>query len=43
MGRSLHMSITAEGVEDPEQLQELQELGCDEAQVYHFSRPRQAE
>ncbi len=42
LGRSLNMSITAEGVEDPEQLERLRELGCDEAQGYYFSRPRPA-
>ena len=40
LGRSLNMSITAEGVEDPAQLERLRELGCDEAQGYHLSRPR---
>ena len=42
LGNSLSMSITAEGVEDPAQLERLRELGCDEAQGYYLSRPRPA-
>jgi diguanylate cyclase (GGDEF)-like protein len=42
LGRSLSMSITAEGVEEPPQLERLRELGCDEAQGYYLSRPRPA-
>lgn len=42
LGSSLNMAITAEGVEEAEQLQKLRELGCDEAQGYYLSRPRSA-
>jgi len=36
---SLGISTVAEGVEKPEQAARLQELGCNEAQGYWFSRP----
>jgi diguanylate cyclase (GGDEF)-like protein len=39
MAKSLGMRIVAEGVETPEQLQILRELGCDEIQGYLISRP----
>lgn len=39
MGRSLSLSVTAEGVETTEQLVALRELGCSEGQGYLFSRP----
>jgi len=39
MARSLGISVTAEGVETLEQLELLQELGCDAYQGYLFSRP----
>jgi diguanylate cyclase (GGDEF)-like protein/PAS domain S-box-containing protein len=39
MGRSLGISVTAEGVETVEQRDALHRLGCDEAQGYLFSRP----
>ncbi len=39
LGHSLGMSVTAEGVETPEQLACLRELGCDLVQGYLFSRP----
>jgi diguanylate cyclase (GGDEF)-like protein len=39
LGRALGLRTVAEGVETPEQLALLQELGCDLAQGYHFSRP----
>ena len=39
MGRGLGMSILAEGVENEEQLSCLKELGCEQYQGYHFSRP----
>jgi diguanylate cyclase (GGDEF)-like protein/PAS domain S-box-containing protein len=39
MGHALGMRITAEGVERAEQVAELQSLGCDGAQGYHFARP----
>jgi diguanylate cyclase (GGDEF)-like protein/PAS domain S-box-containing protein len=39
MGRSLHMSVVAEGVESALQLAFLTGQGCPEAQGYYFSRP----
>jgi len=39
LGSSLHMDITAEGVETDEQLQFLIAEGCTEIQGYLFSRP----
>lgn len=39
MAQSLGLNVVAEGVETVQQLQYLQELGCSEAQGYHFSRP----
>jgi diguanylate cyclase (GGDEF)-like protein/PAS domain S-box-containing protein len=43
MGRSLRMTVLAEGVEKPEQLALLRKMGCDMAQGYHFSRPTSAD
>lgn len=40
LGRSLRVSITAEGVETQDQLTVLQAAGSTEAQGYLFSRPR---
>jgi diguanylate cyclase (GGDEF)-like protein len=42
LGRSLGMATTAEGVENEEQLEKLEELGCDEVQGYYLSRPQPA-
>jgi diguanylate cyclase (GGDEF)-like protein/PAS domain S-box-containing protein len=39
MGRSLHLTVVAEGVENTEQLEFLQAYGCAEGQGYYFSRP----
>ena len=39
MGHSLNLQITAEGIETPGQRKFLEELGCNEAQGYLFSRP----
>jgi EAL domain-containing protein (putative c-di-GMP-specific phosphodiesterase class I) len=39
LGRSMRMSVVAEGVETPEQARLLRELGCDEVQGYWLSRP----
>ena len=39
LGHSLHLSVVAEGVEDPALLAQLEEYGCDIAQGFHLSRP----
>ncbi|MBV9772457.1 MAG: EAL domain-containing protein [Gemmatimonadetes bacterium] len=39
LGQNLRMSVVAEGVETPAQLEELRALGCDYAQGYLLSRP----
>lgn len=39
MGELLNMKVIAEGVESPEQQQELIRLGCHEAQGYLYSKP----
>jgi EAL domain-containing protein (putative c-di-GMP-specific phosphodiesterase class I) len=43
LGKRLDLTTTAEGVEDPETLQTLRELGCDLAQGYYFARPMNGE
>jgi len=39
LAHSLGISVTAEGIELLEQLAQLQTMGCDRGQGYHFSRP----
>ena len=39
LGHALDITVTAEGVETPEQLTALRTVGCDEAQGYFFGRP----
>jgi predicted signal transduction protein with EAL and GGDEF domain len=39
LGRNLGLGVVAEGVEDPEVLEQLRALGCDVAQGYLMSRP----
>lgn len=39
MAHSLDMTVVAEGVEQPEQLTLLQQMGCDQIQGFLFSRP----
>ena len=39
LSRSLGMSTTVEGIETPQQLQAVQQLGCTEIQGYLFGRP----
>jgi EAL domain-containing protein (putative c-di-GMP-specific phosphodiesterase class I) len=43
LGRSLHIPVTAEGVETPSQLAQLQAELCAEAQGFLFSRPVRAD
>ncbi len=42
LGKNLGLQVVAEGVEDPDTLRELTELGCDLAQGYLISRPMPA-
>ena len=42
LGHSLGLSVVAEGVETAIQAERLSELGCDELQGFHFSRPMPA-
>lgn len=42
MGKAMEMQIVAEGVETLEQIQYLQQQGCDFFQGYYFSRPLNA-
>jgi excisionase family DNA binding protein len=39
MGRSLGLTVVAEGVETAEQVGFMRRLACDQAQGFHFSRP----
>lgn len=43
LGRSLDMTSVAEGIETPEQLQRMRELGCDLGQGFLLGRPASAE
>jgi predicted signal transduction protein with EAL and GGDEF domain len=43
LGHALSLSVTAEGVETPDQLANLQSAGCDTAQGFLFSRPQSPE
>ncbi len=42
LGRSLGMTVIAEGIETPEQAALLTAAGCDGGQGYHFARPMPA-
>ncbi len=39
LARDLDLHLVAEGIETPEQVALLRQLGCDRAQGYHFARP----
>ncbi len=39
LGKTMHLNVTAEGVETKGQLEILQQYGCDEVQGYFFSKP----
>jgi EAL domain-containing protein (putative c-di-GMP-specific phosphodiesterase class I) len=39
LGQALGLTTIAEGVEKPEQLEALRDLGCRWAQGYHLARP----
>jgi diguanylate cyclase (GGDEF)-like protein/PAS domain S-box-containing protein len=43
LARSLQLTVTGEGIETPEQLAQLEALGCDRGQGYHFAHPVTAE
>ena len=43
MARSLHLEVTAEGVETAQQADFLQSLRCDHVQGFHFGRPMPAD
>lgn len=39
LGHALNFKVTAEGIEEPEQLEALRRLGCDLGQGYLFAKP----
>lgn len=39
MAQRLNLKVVAEGVEEKDQLEHLQQLGCDMVQGYFFSKP----
>lgn len=39
MSEALQLKTVAEGIENPEQILELQKLGCELGQGYHFAKP----
>lgn len=43
LARNLNMRVTAEGIERPEQMEILRELGCELGQGYLWSKPEKAE
>jgi diguanylate cyclase (GGDEF)-like protein len=43
MGHALGLTVTAEGVETTQQLDELESLGCDVGQGFYFAKPQPGE
>jgi len=43
LGRTMHLDIIAEGIEDPLQVVELLRLHCSMGQGFHFARPLPAD
>ncbi|MNY63819.1 Oxygen sensor protein DosP [compost metagenome] len=43
LGHSLELKVLAEGIERPEQMEFLRQIGCDYGQGYLFGRPQPAE
>ena len=43
LGQSLSLTVTAEGIERPEQAARLRALGCEQGQGFYFARPAAAE
>jgi EAL domain-containing protein (putative c-di-GMP-specific phosphodiesterase class I) len=39
LAHTLHLTVTAEGVETPQQAARLRTLGCDTAQGWHYAMP----
>jgi EAL domain-containing protein (putative c-di-GMP-specific phosphodiesterase class I) len=42
LGRSLGLSVIAEGIEDRDTAELLRRMGCQQAQGYHFGQPMPA-
>ncbi|TWC32792.1 diguanylate cyclase/phosphodiesterase with PAS/PAC sensor(s) [Pseudomonas sp. SJZ079] len=43
LGHNLGLKVLAEGIEQPQQVEFLRQLGCDQGQGYHLGRPQPAE
>jgi EAL domain-containing protein (putative c-di-GMP-specific phosphodiesterase class I) len=43
LGHSLDLKVLAEGIERPEQMEFLRQIGCDYGQGYLFGRPQPVE
>lgn len=43
LAKTLHLTVTGEGIETVEQLNQLRFLGCDRGQGYHFAKPLPSE